>query len=197
MALQHDTSVGAPTWRVVAALVWVGVLLAALVVVNGREVDSVAAPAAPREFVVEAAAEPSLGDAAANASSSTSDAGLRVGVDRVEGDLDAALRAWGVFAATGDLAAVEGAFAVDGPQYDQLQSEVADRLANAPGLPAFDFLMRDAAIVDSSKSAMVLRGDVVLQRAGVAAETFRWDVEMRWDGELGRWVLWTVAEAGG
>jgi len=40
----------------------------------------------------------------------------------------AAVAAWGSFAATGDIGVVSAWFAVDGPQYAQLQSEVGSIL---------------------------------------------------------------------
>ncbi len=196
MALEHEPTVGPPTWRVMAALGLVGLLLAALVAVNGRGVGDVSVAAASREPVDEPAAEPASSSAVPSAPVSAPKEGIPADVARVDRDLEAALSAWGVFAATGDLAAVDGVFAADGPQYAQLQSEVADRLANAPGLPAFDFTMAEAEVVTRSPTAVVLRGDVVVQRVGLAAESYRWDVELRWDGTTGRWLLWTVSAAG-
>lgn len=201
---------GPPPWRIVAALVFVAALVVALVAVGGSD-EASSGPAAtststsvaiadvPVTTVVETVTpttQPQDGQSPSTVTSGDDTPPGGAPLEDAEGDLAAALEAWGLFAATGDISAVAGFFAPSGPQYAQLVSEVEDRVANAPGLPAFDFVMEQPTEVARTEGSVVYRGEVRIERPGVEPEVFLWDVEMRREPDTSRWLLWTVSSAG-
>jgi hypothetical protein len=97
-----------------------------------------------------------------------------------------------VFAATGELDEVSATFA-EGPQLEQLRSEAIDRTATAPGLPAFRFAMSDSDVIALDGEVASVRTAVTMSRPGTDPSDFRWQIELRWDGDRGRWMLYTVA----
>ena len=202
MTAPDEVSVGVPAWRVVVALLFVAALVAGLVAVSGREPEAASPsatailPPAP-ETAQSSTAGAAMSLAPAVPAETDSSAPEAPFLAAVRNDLEAALAAWGLFAATGEIDAVDGRFAPDGPQYAQLLREVDDRVANAPGLPAFEFSMPDPVVLSSDPNAVVLTGEVIVTRPGIAPESYRWDIELRRDEEQGRWVLWTVASASG
>ncbi len=101
------------------------------------------------------------------------------------GEIEAAkgaVRAWGSFAATGDLGMVSPWFATTGPQYSQLQVEVPTIV---PG-GFYDFALSNAHLVGPG----VVRGSVTVTGESGEARTFRWDIELV--QQDGGWKVWTV-----
>ena len=94
----------------------------------------------------------------------------------------AAMRAWGSFAATGDLGSVSDWFAADGPQYRQLQTEAA---AIVPG-DTYDFELADAELMGPG----LVRGSVSVTSESGVPQLYRWDIELV--QEAGGWKVWTV-----
>lgn len=94
----------------------------------------------------------------------------------------AAVEAWGAFAATGDIGLVDGWFAVDGPQYAQLQSE-ADSIL--PG-GVYDFALTDALVVEPG----LVRATVTITGGNGESQTYLWDIELI--DQDNRWKVWTV-----
>ena len=94
----------------------------------------------------------------------------------------AAVDAWGSFAATGDIRLVSEWFAVDGPQYAQLVSEVDSIL---PG-GVYDFALVDAVVVEPG----LVRGFVTVTGETGEPQTYHWDIELV--EQDNRWKVWTV-----
>ena len=94
----------------------------------------------------------------------------------------AAVEAWGSFAATGDIGLVDGWFAVDGPQYAQLQREVE---SITPG-GIYDFALEDGVVVEGG----LVRGTVTITGGYGESQTYRWDIELVRQGP--HWKVWTV-----
>ena len=110
---------------------------------------------------------------------------------RAEGDIvrageieaaTAAVDAWGSFAATGDIRLVEDWFAVDGPQYAQLQSEADSILAGG----VYEFALTDALLVEAG----LVRGTVTVTSGDGGVQVFRWDIELIQEAK--QWKVWTV-----
>ena len=93
-----------------------------------------------------------------------------------------AVRAWAAFATTRDIGRLSGWFATDGPQYSQLETEVADI---GPG-GSYEFSLSDAEVVEPG----LVRGSVTVIGGGGSNQTYRWDIELI--KEQGRWLVWTV-----
>ncbi len=165
---------GPPTWRIIVAFGVVLALAAALVVVTQGSADTIAAPGR-EETSTPSPAETSPDQAAT-----------------IVADTEAALRAWGWFAATGEIAAVEGVFA-EGPQLAQLRNEAEGLRNSASGLPPFDFALVEPALTDVGESRAVVRSSIRMTRPGTEPADFRWDIEMTWDQAAERWRLYTVA----
>ena len=92
-----------------------------------------------------------------------------------------ALRAWASFAGTGLLDEVSVWFAVDGPQYAQLQAEAPTIV---PGQNYY-FDLAEARLIAPG----VVRGSVTIGGDGTE-ENYLWDIELvRRDGG---WKVWTV-----
>lgn len=172
---------GPPTWRLGVAFGVVALLLAALILVTRADADPAAAHAVattPERATTSLEAPVSSG--------SVPDA------DRVLAHTDEALAAWGLFAATGELDDVEATFA-GGPQLEQLRSEAPDRVASGPGLPAFDFAMSDSEVVNVDGNVASVRTAVTMARRGADTAEFFWQIDLRWDEDRSRWMLYTVA----
>jgi hypothetical protein len=105
----------------------------------------------------------------------------RVGIGEIEA-ATAAVEAWGSFAATGDLSLVEVWFAVDGPQYAQLLSEVDSIL---PG-GIYDFALADSVVIGPG----LVRGSVTVTGGGGESQVYLWDIELV--QQDGHWKVWTV-----
>ena len=93
----------------------------------------------------------------------------------------AAVEAWGSFAAAGDIGLVDEWFAVDGPQYAQLQRE-ADSIL--PG-GVYNFALEDAVVVERG----LVRGTVTITGRNRESQTYHWDIELI---HQGTWKVWTV-----
>jgi hypothetical protein len=95
---------------------------------------------------------------------------------------EAAVRAWGVFATTGDLRSVAEAFAVGGPQYAQFLSELVSMVPDGE----YSFALTEAALV----SPGVVRGLVETTTPAGDLRTYQWDIELI--RHANRWEVWTV-----
>lgn len=107
------------------------------------------------------------------------------GANAAGGEIEAAMAAvdaWESFATTGDIGLVAGWFAVDGPQYAQLQSEVGSILPSG----AYDFVLSDAVVVGPG----LVRGTVTVTGGDGDSQTYLWDVELI--DQDNRWKVWTV-----
>ena len=177
-----------PTWRIVVAFGVVIALAGALFLESGGDAETVTAGTGP------------VSGSTTSVAADTTDPSTTVApidpVDRLIADTERALVAWGVFAATGELAAVAATFA-DGPQLAQLRSEAVGLSESAPGLPAFEFDMTQAEIRNVSADAAVVRSSIRMTRPDTEPAAFDWDIEMRWDESGGRWRLWTVSTVDG
>jgi hypothetical protein len=100
-----------------------------------------------------------------------------------------ALEAWSDFVGTGDMAAIEGAFSVNGPQWRQFQIE-----STRPGdtthlrLRALDSSPRQRASTTATVWA-----EVEVSGAGFLPRVFSWDFVLI--KEDGHWLVWTVVPA--
>ena len=102
-----------------------------------------------------------------------------------EGEIAAALGAvgaWAWFAETADIRKLSEWFALDGPQYSQLESEVVFLV---PG-GSYEFKLSDAKVVAPG----LVRGSVTVSTGTGNHETYDWDIELI--KEDGRWLVWTV-----
>ena len=101
------------------------------------------------------------------------------------GEIEAAsgaVGAWASFATTGEIGSLSGWFAADGPQYSQLESEVADLVPGA----TYEFSLSEAEVVQPG----LVRGSVTVIGGGGNRQIYHWDIELiRKDG---RWLVWTV-----
>jgi hypothetical protein len=93
-----------------------------------------------------------------------------------------AVRAWGVFVSTGDIDRLSEWFAIDGPQYLQLQSEVAHIV---PGSVRY-FELSQAELLNPG----LVRGSVTVSGGGGDQQVYRWDLELI--QRDGHWMVWTV-----
>ena len=93
-----------------------------------------------------------------------------------------AMGAWASFAATGDIEQIADWFAVDGPQYAQMQME-AGRIV--PG-EKHVFYLSDARLVEPG----VVRGSVTVSGQGPDSQRYLWDIELV--QRDGGWKVWTV-----
>jgi len=101
------------------------------------------------------------------------------------GEIEAAaeaVRAWGSFAASGDVRPLAGWFAVDGPQLSQLLSEVESIV---PG-GTYDFSLSEAELVGPG----LVRGSVIVTAGDEQKQKYLWDIELV--QEDGHWKVWTV-----
>jgi hypothetical protein len=94
----------------------------------------------------------------------------------------AAVEAWGSFAATGEIGLVDGWFAVDGPQYAQLQSEADSILAGG----IYDFALAEGVVVEPG----LVRGTVTITDGKGESQTYLWDIELIHQDN--HWKVWTV-----
>ncbi len=192
---------GPPPWRVAVAFGILG-MLAVGVCAESRNPSLVesaaeptatsdpsptAAPALSSEPVTEPGGTTVVATTAEPAS--TDSAAITLPGD-VFADTQAALTAWGEFAATYDLASIEDTFVLDGPQYDQLAGEAAEQADAAPGPPPFQFLLAfPQVIVTEGNEVATVRTTVVIARAGEVDREVAWDIEMHWVEEESRWRL--------
>ncbi|HKY47637.1 MAG TPA: hypothetical protein VJQ79_06595 [Acidimicrobiia bacterium] len=110
-----------------------------------------------------------------------------IGANEVEvgGEIEAAtaaVEAWGSFAATGDIGLVDRWFAIDGPQYAQLQKEEE---SITPG-GTYDFALRHGVVVEPG----LVRGTVTITGGNQEPRTYQWDIELVHHGT--HWKVWTV-----
>ena len=102
-----------------------------------------------------------------------------------EGEIEtaqAAVNAWASFASTGDIEFVSPWFAADGPQYAQLQVEVAKIV---PG-GVYHFALSGARVVGPG----LVRGSVTVTSESGETQRYRWDIELVQQGRT--WKVWTV-----
>jgi len=105
-----------------------------------------------------------------------------------------ALAAWGQFAATGDLAALEGFFDKEGPQYRALKHEAASLAGASPGERPYRVTLSNPAVTSADTRQIAVAGSVVWSRQPEVDQAFAWQIVLRTSPE-GRWVLWTVQNA--
>lgn len=180
---------GPPPWRVAMALVVVAALATALVLV--ARPDSTEPAAAP-----PAATAPPLSVSAEPVAEPSEDA-PPARPDEVLSALDAALVAWGEFAATGDLSVLDATFADAGPQLAQLATEAPAIAADPPGPPPYAFDVVESGGATTEGDVAEVTATIRLSRPGEDARSFRWKVELHWDPALARWQLWTVTSLDG
>lgn len=123
-----------------------------------------------------------------------------VGRDALPGDVldnaQAALAAWGEFAATGELGVVDGSFVIGGPQYVQLEGEAPGLAETAEGPPPFEFLLTFPQVVAADGVGIAtVRGTVVIARNGEIQSEVDWDIEMHWFDDEGRWRLFKATDS--
>lgn len=165
----------APAWGLPAAIAVVGVLVLAVIVrVVAPGLTSGQAP------VGEPASAPT-----SHASPARQD-------DRVVAARDA-LAAWGRFAATGDLAALDRPFDPDGPQYRQLANEAGTLRSVAATAQPYEVTLTDARLGEALPGEAVVTGSVVWTRPGEPDQQYAWELVLRsTDGKA--WRLWTVRD---
>ena len=100
-----------------------------------------------------------------------------------------AAAAWGEFAATGDLDAIEPWFAADGPQWRRFQQEATNRTRRQ----SLRFEVRELRLrrVTSTRSTVWAR--VTVDGDGLVPVVFGWDFDLV--HRNGRWRVWTVVTA--
>lgn len=174
---------GIPPWRLAVALAVVAALATGLVLVARAEET----PGSQASVARERADSPT---------SSVATTGRGEGKARVLAGTEAALEAWGWFAATGEIAAVDDAFWPEGPQRSQLAAEAPTIRASPLGAPAYEFTLSGAAVVTVSGDVAEVTGTVTVSRPGTETAAYDWTLEMRWDPEMERWRLWTVRPGG-
>jgi hypothetical protein len=169
---------GRPPWRVVVAITVMVALAVGVVLVSLRANADEAAPGSEAAAAVAVAVEGETAGA------------LRP--ETVLSDLDDALAAWGEFAVSGDLTAVDPFFAATGPQRAQLETEAPAIAADPAGPPpyVFDIVEYGGATTDGDVAEVV--AGITLSRPGEPESSFRWRIEMRWLPGAARWQLWTV-----
>jgi hypothetical protein len=104
---------------------------------------------------------------------------------------EAALAAWGRFAVTGRVDALEESFDVAGPQFRHLADEAGTITAAPPGPPAYQVTLAEPVVEGVSADEAVVASTVVWARPGETDQTYRWEIVVR-RGSTGRWLLWTV-----
>jgi hypothetical protein len=115
------------------------------------------------------------------AATSAGGTGAENSVEEIQAAAEA-VRAWGVFAATGDLDPLSDWFATDGPQYSQLASEVPHIVPGS--VREFEFSQAELL------GAGLVRGSVTVTGGGGDQQDYRWDIELI--QRDGRWKVWTV-----
>jgi hypothetical protein len=165
----------APAWGLPAAIAVVGVLALAVIV-------RVVAPGLT-------AGQAPVGEPASAPTSPTVPASQDA---RVVAARDA-LAAWGRFAATGDLAALDRPFDPDGPQYQQLANEAGTlRSASATAQP-YEVTLTDAHLGEATPGKAVVTGTVAWTRPDEPDQRYAWELVLRsTDGKA--WRLWTVRD---
>ncbi len=98
------------------------------------------------------------------------------------GAATAAVEAWESFAGTGDIGLVDEWFAVDGPQYAQLQSEADSILSGG----VYDFALTDGVVLGPG----LVRGTVTISGGNGESQTYLWDIELVHQDN--HWKVWTV-----
>ncbi len=104
-------------------------------------------------------------------------------VDEVRSAVAAAMRSWGAFAGSGDLADVDPFFDHAGPQWAVLEGE-----AGSPGVPFNAELVEHA--LELTDRIAVVTGTVTFV-AGDESQSADWQIELRSDAD-GRWLIWSV-----
>ena len=98
-------------------------------------------------------------------------------------DVESALEAWARFASDGDLEHLAGRFVVDGPQYQQLAGEAANRQWDGRD---YEFELADAEVVGSG----LVAGTVTVRQEGEVTMTARWEFDLRLVDD--HWQIWTL-----
>ena len=103
-----------------------------------------------------------------------------------------ALDEWAEFASTGDVTVIETGFALEGPQWRQLESESA-ATKNPGRLEPFRFTVRELRLRSLGAESATVWARVEATRSGFESQIFSWDFDLiRSDG---RWQVWTVVTA--
>lgn len=173
---------GTPAWRLVTALAVVAALAAALVLVSRAEETRGSETPLTRSGSTPPATD--------TASARQREQEVRA---QVLAGTEAALHAWGRFAATGDIAAVDDDFWLEGPQRAQLAAEAPGIRDAPPGPPPYEFTLNEGAVVTVTGDVAEVVGTVTVSRPGAETAAYDWTLEMRWEPVSGRWRLWTVS----
>ena len=104
----------------------------------------------------------------------------------------AALAGWGRFAATGDVDAIAQTFDPSGPQYRVLVAEAKD-LAARPAGTLYEVTMEHPSAVSTTTDEAVVSADVRWRRPGAPDQAYRWSLVLRRD-DADAWRLWTVVD---
>lgn len=195
---EHLHQRGRPRWGMPVAVALVALLIAGLVWTFASTGGSQAAAppvTTPQVTTPVASSVPATTDAPATPSTSAPAAAVEPELDLADPLVAtrAALSAWGEFAATGDLSAVERYFASDGPQMQQLQGEAARIDAAAAARPYTVSITDPLVVTDGGLSTV--EAAVTWSRAGEADQQYHWAVELRLVD--GHWRLWTVRTVDG
>jgi hypothetical protein len=102
-----------------------------------------------------------------------------------------ALAAWGQFAVTGDLAALEGFFDKEGPQYRALMDEAQRLVGTDPGGTPYQVTLLNPSVTSAESRQVTVAGNVVWSRQPEVQQAFAWQIVLRPEPQ-GGWVLWTV-----
>lgn len=103
-----------------------------------------------------------------------------------------ALDGWVQFADTGNLAAVQGVFVNDGPQWRQFEAEARAMQGKPVGAPV-EFTLLDLRLRRLESLTATVWVEVEARRDGFVSEVLDWDFDLIRDG--GRWLVWTVVPA--
>ncbi len=101
--------------------------------------------------------------------------------------VEIALEAWSQFTSLGALAALDGAFASGGPQFEQLAGETP------VGDPPVVFLVEETVVRSRAGTSATVWASVWVEREGYRPEVLYWDFDLVRTGE--GWRVWTVVPA--
>ncbi len=171
------------TWRIVVAgaiVIGLGLGLGAVAL------SSDAAP--PRVGSTSSLVDvpPITTSAATSTTSVSSTSPTEVSSDEVRAAVSAALRAWGTFAESGDLADVDPFFDQSGPQWAVLEEE-----AGSVGTSFAAVIEEESLVVDGQ--SVTFLAHVTLVADGSENLSVEWEFELRMAND-GRWLIWSVRE---
>ncbi len=98
--------------------------------------------------------------------------------------VELALEHWSQFTSIGGLAALDGAFFVGGPQYEQLAGE------RPAGHPPLLFFVEETVVRSRAATSAIVWARVRVEREGYRPEMLQWDFDLVLTGD--GWRVWTV-----